>query len=178
MKMRSRRSALTLALALALPVWTAPAHAGMQAAQEASPDGGCCMIPAETPVMLEVMETVGSRHSRSGQMFAIRLAQPIVVEGRTLVPAGAEGVAEVVHAARGGNKGGELIVSARSLRYRGVSVPLHRTRFARTGKETSMWVMWAPSPFISTSGNDVELKAGSLLPAFVAAPTAVPPAGA
>lgn len=58
------------------------------------------IIPALTPVSLRIEQELGSKISHSGDAFRISLALPIVIEGTELVPAGVEGLGEVVHAKR------------------------------------------------------------------------------
>lgn len=74
-------------------------------------------MPALTPVSLEIATDLGSKTSKSGDSFPIRLAAPIMVEGTEAVAAGAEGMGEVVHAKESGGMGaaGELVLAARWL---------------------------------------------------------------
>lgn len=74
-------------------------------------------IPKLHPVVIEILEPLGSKASTSLDRFPIRLAQPIVVDGIEVVPAGATGEGEVVHAKKAGGMGaaGELVLAARFL---------------------------------------------------------------
>jgi len=163
---------LLIGTALALSAVHAPAQ---------PPDAGsvpaCCTIPAGTPVEIENVEAVGSRHSHTRDSFTIRLAVPIVVDGRTIVPAGATGVGEVVHAARsGGGLGGELILAARYLEVDGVRVALRSMRFAVTGADGRISWMSGPGYVAMTrgSGGNIEVPAGTRHKAVVAAEIFVP----
>ena len=97
-------------------------------------------MPALTPVEIEIVERLNSKLVRPGQRFAIRLAEPLVVDGRTVAPAGASGEGEVVHAAKAGGMGkaGELILAARFLDIDGTRLPLRSLRYGRSqGKDNS-----------------------------------------
>lgn len=159
---------------LLLAAGPASAPAAMAAGQE---QGGTLVVAAETPVVLELTEPIGSRHSKTLQRFALRLAEPILVDGRVAVPAGAPAVGEIVHAARAGTKPGELILAARYIDVGTARIPLHKTRFSHTGASRSTTIVGGPGLISwSTSGDNIKLPVGFRLPAFVTAATAVPPA--
>lgn len=75
------------------------------------------VIPALTPVSLQILDELGSKISRTGQSFTIRLTEPIAIDGCEAVPTGATGRGEVVHAKKNGGSGtpGELVLAARYL---------------------------------------------------------------
>lgn len=95
-------------------------------------------IPALTPVKLVIRAHLGSKISLSGQTFAIELAEPIVVDGKELIPAGTAGIGEVVHAKKSGGSGagGELILAARYLEFGGRRMRLRSLNFAVAGKDS------------------------------------------
>lgn len=103
----------------------------------------CCTIPANMQVEIEIAEAVSSRTGQRGDRFAIRLAEDLLVDGITVLPAGTPGVGEIVHAARarGGGKAGELILAARYLEHQGMRVPLRSLRFGRSGQDNDNLVM-------------------------------------
>lgn len=111
-----------------------PEAAAMPEAAPSPLNAACCMIPARTLVEIEIVEPVGSRISRTRQEFAIRLAEPLVVDGRMVAPAGTPGMGEVVHAARAraAGKAGELILAARYLDVGGTRIPLRTFRYGRS----------------------------------------------
>lgn len=150
----------------------------------------CCTIPAMTPVEIEITQAVGSKDNHPEDHFTFRLAEPILVDGKTLVPAGTPGVGEVVHAAkaRAMGKAGELILAARYLDLGGQHIPLRTFRYGRSqGKDPSQTVGWASAAagavvpaagFVAflIAGGDVHIPAGTRATAKVAADTHVPPA--
>ena len=76
---------------------------------------GTC-IPPMTSVRIELAEALSSRTSITGETFAISLAYPVVIDGREVVPAGAKGRGEIIHAKKTGvGVGGELVLAARYL---------------------------------------------------------------
>lgn len=116
-------------------VATDPAQAVAAQVAEA-PCDGCLTIPALTPVRIEIRATVGSAISKSGDSFPIRLAEPIVIDGKEVVAAGTTGVGEVVHAKKSGGSGaaGELVLAARYLDIDGRRIRLRSMALSSNGK--------------------------------------------
>jgi hypothetical protein len=187
-----------LACAQAVSLWAAepvqdPAHpAGRgETAQptvaDAGPCHGCFLIPALTPVKLELMAALGSKISKPGDTFEIRLAEPIVVDGRIAVPAGTTGQGEVVHAKKSGGSGaaGELILAARYLDFNGQRLRLRSMNFAQSGQPkvntvNTIAVASAASPLpigllgFLISGGEVVVQQGMIATAKTAEPLALP----
>lgn len=99
------------------------------------------------------MATLGSKISKSGDSFQIRLVQPIMVDGKVAVPAGTLGMGEVIHAKKGGGGGaaGELVLAARYLDFAGRKLRLRSMNFAQnghsnTGTANAIAVAGAASP--------------------------------
>lgn len=91
------------------------------------------------PVVIRIEEQLGSKLSKTGQFFNLSLAEPVMEGHRTLIPAGAPGRGQVVHAKKGGFSGsaGELILAARYVEYQGRQIKLRSMRFAETGKDNT-----------------------------------------
>jgi len=155
--------------ALALSAVHATAQAQAPTAASPIPDpvpsesSPCCTIPAGTVIEIVNVDVVGSWRSHSRDAFVIRLAEPIIIDGRTVVPVGVHGVGEVVHAARATVSGlpGELILAARYLEYEGVRITLRgmRGRYPNTA---------------TIPGTDFEVLTSARHQAIVAADTLVP----
>lgn len=96
-------------------------------------------VPALTPVKLVIRTRLGSRISTSGESFPIVLAEPIVIDGVEVVPAGTEGIGEVVHAKKSGGSGaaGELILAARYLQLGERRLRLRSMHFALAGEDAT-----------------------------------------
>jgi len=113
----------------------------------------CVTIPKLTPVRIEVLTDLGSRLSKTGEMFPIKLAYPIMIDGRIIVPAGAMGMGEVIFAkgSGGGGAGGELVLAARyvdvgSKRVRLRSLQLNVNGKSRIDSANAMGIASAAAP--------------------------------
>jgi len=68
------------------------------------------VIPAGTHISVRLGETLSSKSSQAGQTFSATVAEPVVVEGKTLIPQGAGARGTVVAAKGMGHfKGGALL---------------------------------------------------------------------
>jgi hypothetical protein len=76
------------------------------------------LLPADTEIHLRLLEPIASNTHKHGDRFKLEVAEPVVVNGEVLIPAGASCVGEVVHAAKAGfgGKAGELILASRFVR--------------------------------------------------------------
>lgn len=142
-----------------------------------------------TPVVIEILEPLGSKTSKSLDSFSIRLAEPIVVEGAVVLPAGSEGQGEVVHAKKAGGMGaaGELVLAARWLDVGGAQMRLRSMELIereqgkdRTGTVNAINVASAASPLpigligYFIGGGNIDIPAGTLASAKLAADFDVP----
>jgi hypothetical protein len=142
----------------------------------------CCTIPALTVVDLEILQTMNSQANHIGEHFTFRLAHPIVVDGKELIPAGATGSGDVVHAAKSrfGGKAGEMILAARYIEHAGVRIPLRSLRAGSgQGKDnsaTAAAVAIAVSGVLSMfiTGGEVNVPSGTIMNAKVSAATLIP----
>lgn len=138
---RFARALLASAAALGASMAAAqPAEEPAPAAAQAPVPPPCCSVPARTPVVIEITDTVNSKANHSRDAFAFRLAEPLMMAGRVLVPAGTPGVGEVVHAARARamGKAGELILAARYLQLGETRIMLRSLRIgAQQGRDSS-----------------------------------------
>lgn len=125
-----------LSLTMALSQAQAAPKKPVQAAASAP---SCCRVPAGTPVRIELVAAVGTKTHKAGDTFALRLAQPLVVNGQIVLPAGTPGVGEVVDASKPGfgSKAAKLVLAARSLTRGGVNIPLQALQMAAVGKGAS-----------------------------------------
>lgn len=169
-----------VALLLAMP-WVvhadplpAPAEPVAIPAAAANPAASVLIIPSGTAVLVRIDADVGSKISQTGQVFPIALARPIVIDGREVIPAGAAGEGQVVHAARarGGGKAGELILAARWIAYGGVRVPLRSLKMAGKGVDNTV-VASLVGGFLVSGGN-LDIQRNSVGEAKVAADTPLP----
>lgn len=135
-------------------------------------------LPANTVVQLEVVDTVSSASSLSGDHFALRLASPLMVGEQTVLPAGTPVIGEVVHAASSsfGGKPGELLLAARYIDVPQGAIRL-RSSFGAAGQDRNNLVAGVAGVVgffgLAIKGREYELPAGSLLSARVASETDV-----
>lgn len=126
-------------------------------------------LPAFTPVDIEILTPLNSKTSKMGDFFDIRLAEPIIVDGKILVPAGAVGKGEVIHAAkaRAGGKAGEMILTARYVESHGQQLLLRSFKFGATTGSSKRdealiaGALLAPAIALLISGGNVDVPAGT-----------------
>ena len=141
----------------------------------------CCTIPALQDVSIKFGATVNSQANKIGEKIPISLAEPIVVNGVEIVPAGAKGEADVVHAAKSrfGGKAGELIVGVRFIEHAGVRIPLRSLRYSKgqgkdnTGAAIAVGVV-AGLASLFVTGGEVTIPEGTVAYAKIARDTVVP----
>jgi len=146
------------------------------------------VIPALTPVVIEVVPALGSRISKTGDLFAIRLVEPVMLDGTTVMPAGAGGMGEVVHAKKPGGSGapGELVLAARFLEVDGRQLRLRSMNYADAGeskyKTVNNLLIASSATFPAASligfaitGKDTNVAAGTVVSAKTAIAFAVAP---
>lgn len=148
----------------------------------------CCEVPALTAVELEFVDSASSRSSKAGETIALRLVEPLVVDGRTIASRGAKAVAEVIQASKAGlmGKAGELTFAARYVEIGQTRLPLKRFGYGRSqGSDpsgtlaainvaTAAVMPIASVALIFVSGGNVDIKAGARAHAVVATATFVP----
>lgn len=149
----------------------------------------CCLAPARTEVEVELAAPVSTRTQKTGDTFALRLATPLVVDDRILLPAGTPGVGAVIEAARPGlgGKAAKLVLTARYLQVDGRRVPLTGLQLARAGRSNSMQasavgltgIVFAPLGFIGLAvrGGNVDLPEGVRASARLASDVVLPSQG-
>src|SRR5262249_27227866 len=91
----------------------------------ATPAAHLCL--ADTEVHLKMLVPLGSDTHKPGHRFPIEVVEPVRVDNVVVIPAGAQGEGEVVHAAKSGfgGKAGELILVSRFVRVGDRTVKLH-----------------------------------------------------
>lgn len=109
-----------------------------QIVPEASSEAAAAILLQKgTPIVIAIDKEMGSKISQAGEMFPIRLAQPVELDGAILLPAGIPGEGQVVHAKKAGMAGaaGELILAARYLDFAGRRIELRSFKFIEEGDE-------------------------------------------
>lgn len=100
----------------------APTPAPVTQAEKPAPPPKPKIVPAGTVLRVRLIQGIGSKESQVGDTFTASLADPIVVDGATLIPAGANVSGEVTNAKSAGRFKGaaELAITLRSVTVRGV----------------------------------------------------------
>ncbi|MBC7769904.1 MAG: hypothetical protein H7124_14065 [Phycisphaerales bacterium] len=149
--------------------------------ETAAPDEATIRIPAGTVIQVEFTHILSSHSSQVGQPFALRMVEPIIVDGVVAVLEGAEGGGEVIDAQAGGLGGrqGKLIVSGRHMilngqrvRIRGLQVVTAGTDRTRDAVNMSL-VPYVGVVAILVEGGEVEIAAGTRAEARIAADVVV-----
>jgi hypothetical protein len=135
-------------LSLGVPAYPAHTQTPPESVLAAS---SSCMIPAGTIVDIATTDPLDSKKSAIGSMFGIRLAEPIVVGGVEVLPAGAAGQGQVVHSARARamGKAGELIAAARYIETEGTRIPLRSFKLGSSG-QSNVGTAMALSTLVAT----------------------------
>lgn len=168
------------------PAGTTPAAQAVASPTQPAPDAmatpaACCLVANGALVEIEIAEPISSRLRKRGEKFALRLAEPLVLDGHTVLPAGTAGVGEIIHAASsgGGGKAGELLLAARYLEVDGRQIPLRGFRIGAAGKDHTQGAMAASiaiGPFAQfIHGREIEIPVGTRANAKLAADTMLPP---
>lgn len=117
-------------------VGSEPAMAAAPPPSEEKPEPQPIVVPAETVLVVRTAEALGSKTSQPGQTFGATLAQPVTVEGRTVLPGGSQVSGTVVTAkAKGKVKGeGQLDLKLTSISVGGQTYPIHTAVLSSTVK--------------------------------------------
>ncbi|MFD0725433.1 hypothetical protein [Lysobacter brunescens] len=152
---------------------TTPDPASPAAATEAAV---CCILPDGTLVELAIGEPLTSKTAQRGQRFKLLLAEPLRLGDTVVVPAGTEGVGEVIHAdhARAAGKPGELLLAARFLQGPAGEIKLRGMKLGGSGKDrgnAAMGVAMGLGPLgFLVRGGQIEIPEGTRAHAKLAGP--------
>jgi len=145
------------------PVVAAPAVPGA-----ASP----VMIRRDTPVVLMAVSEVSTADVTPGTKFRLRVQQPVVVGGRTIIPVGTPAFGVVMTASDSGGlgKSGKMTARLLNIQLGNVEIPLEGDTSAKgTGAGSAgvaiLFTGWAG---LFHRGNNAKIKAGELVSGFIA----------
>lgn len=93
------------------------------------------VVPEGTPVVVRLQNSISSVSATPGQTFGFTLVEPIAVNGKTIAPAGAEGVGRVVAARESGrlHNAGYLRIAMASIDVDGKQVPVQSSSIFISG---------------------------------------------
>jgi hypothetical protein len=94
------------------------------------------VVPAGTTITVRLASAVGSKTSNTGDVFMASLAEPVTVEGKTVIPTGADAKGKVVEAqALGKIKGAaRLKLALTSVTVNGKAYDIESSVSSRTAK--------------------------------------------
>lgn len=150
---------------------------GTAAAQQvASPPA----VAPGTPIRLMVTKEVDSSTARSGDRFRLRVNEPVIAEGVTVVPVGASALAEVTFVDGTGAFGSKGRLTARLLFVDLPGGPLPITgEQGIEGRANTAGVAIAVVSFgllgLLTKGGNAHFKAGDIITGYVARPSGIDP---
>lgn len=138
-------------------------------------------VPPGTRLRLMVTSELTSRTAHNGDRFKLRVDEPVIVNGVTVVPVGATAWAEVLTVEKNGaaGKGGKLSARPLHLELPGGNVPI-RGEIADKGEGNGAGLALAVLGFglfgLLNAGDSGRLKAGDIFIAYVegAPPLAAP----
>ncbi len=181
------QTGLMKTLAIALLALLALGAVSSAASARAPVHSGCCRVPAGTMVKVELVDRVGSAVQKRGATFPIRLAAPLIVDGRIVLRAGSRGVGEVIDSTPPGlgGKPAKMVLAASYLNSRHGRVQLDAMQLARPGQDNSTTshmlgitgIAFAPLGLagIVLQGGQVVFEPGTVAIAKVASDIVLPP---
>jgi hypothetical protein len=94
------------------------------------------VLAAGTILTVRIDDAVSAKTNKVGDTFTGSLAQPVTLQGRTVIPAGSPVAGAIVAAKQGGKIKGESALSLHltQLRVRGVSYPITTDEFVQQAK--------------------------------------------
>ena len=146
-------------------------------------------VPVGTAVKIELTDPISTKAQKAGDTFAIRLAEPLIVKGRIVAPAGATGVGEIIDASKPGlgGKAAKLVLAADYLNLGKTRIPLRALQVTGSGRGYANTanvvgiggIGFAPLGFVAMAihGGDVVLPAGTSGMAKIAAAVTLPSLG-
>jgi hypothetical protein len=132
----------------------------------------CCRAPSGTVVHVALAEPISTNSVMPGDTFALRLSEPLVINGRIVLKAGTRGVGEVIEAAKPGlgGKSAKLVLAARYLVVGRRHILLQGMQMEGVGRDNSLaanavgltGIAFMPLGFIALAvhGGDVTLPSG------------------
>jgi hypothetical protein len=176
--------------ALVLGVWATVALTAAPAAARPAHASRCCRVPAGTMVQVELADGVSTKTQKAGDSVALRLSQPLIVNGQVVLRAGARGLGQVVESAKPGmgGKPAKLVLAGRYLTGPGgAQVPLQALQLSGAGRNNAMaaqaaglgGIAFMPLGFVGLAvrGGDVTFPRGTLATARVAGDMTLPSRG-
>lgn len=150
-------------------------------AQHGRADAGSIPVERGTVIRLMVLNEVSTRTVKAGDRFVLRVDEPVMVGGATVIPVGAKAWGEVLNAEKSGHigKGGTLSARLLSVEIDGHQIPIRGEAETAGEKGTTQVALGAigmgPLALLAR-GNNARLKAGEIFSAYLDADLLFDPA--
>jgi hypothetical protein len=150
----------------------APAVQAAAPVQAATPAAAPVLLAQDTPVELMAVSEVNTDDAKPGHIFKLRVNRAVSVDGRVVVPVGAQAFGQVLTATDAGSlgKSGRMTAKLLHLRLGEAEVPLEGQTSAKgTGAgSTGVAVIFSGWMGLFHRGNNAKIKAGEILNGYVA----------
>lgn len=109
---------------------------GCQGFGNAGDDFETAAVPAGMRLQVSLDSRLDSGENQTGDTFTMSVTEPVIVDGRELIPRGAtvHGVLIDVESAKRPQKGGKLVLQAQEITLRGTTVPIQAKITALKGE--------------------------------------------
>ncbi len=137
------------------------------AAPEQTPPTASVSVPKGTPIVVEITDLVSTRTAKQDDMFNLKLAEPISLNGIVLIPAGTPCKGQVIDAGKPGmgGKPGKLVLAARYLDFEDRQIPIRGLNLDMEAKDNSGASMAAAIvvglPALIVTGGHMEVQPGT-----------------
>ncbi|MDC7683689.1 hypothetical protein PQU92_10395 [Asticcacaulis sp. BYS171W] len=132
-------------------------------------------IPNGTPIVVVITELVSTRTAKVGDMFALKLAEPLLWNGTVVIPEGTPGKGEVIDTGKPGmgGKPGKLVLAARYLEFEGRQVPIRALKMRMGAQDNVSGAMAATIVVgvfgLAVTGGHMEAQVGMMATAKLGA---------
>ncbi|WP_070154354.1 hypothetical protein [Sphingobium phenoxybenzoativorans] len=132
-------------------------------------------LPEGTPVHLQTRDDLSSKNARKGDKVEMTVAEPVIVNGVTVIPAGAPATGEISRARDNGllGRSGKLEIEVTQVSADGRIVPLRGQQNAK-GKAGTIGAVGAGVVFlplaIVVKGKEAKIPAGTKVDVYVDQP--------
>lgn len=138
-------------------------------------------LPRDTPVELMAPREVSTADATAGEIFKLRVNKAIVIDGRTIVPAGTTAFGQVTSARDSGGlgKSGRMTAKLLHIQLGEIEIPLEGEMSAKgTGAGSAgLAVLFTGWAGFFHRGNNAKIKAGEILAGFVGSDVVLDMAG-
>jgi hypothetical protein len=164
-------SFLLVALAAATATSAQVAYPETPTASVSAAPATLVTLPRDTPVELMAPREVSTAEATAGEIFKLRVNKAIVIDGRTIVPAGTNAFGQVISARDSGGlgKSGRMTAKLLHIQLGGIEIPLEGEMSAKgTGAGSAgLAVLFTGWVGFFHRGNNAKIKAGEILAGFV-----------